>query len=235
MWEEHARDAIAWFRTPGHDSYWRYHRDQFLEILPPPGKRTFDVGCGEGRLSRDLKALGHKVAGCDTSQTMIEAARKADPVDRLSARAGVRASRSGRRGRPDRGLHVPARHDGRCGGDPRGTSRVSRLAGTSASRSSIRSIRRASSNATMPKAPSSFAAPISAATAIATSSSAKGFRWSSRASTGRSAGTSTRWRQPASSSSSYARRTSRIRNSSSRARLAGSASPSSCTCGRVRP
>ena len=34
-----ARDAIAWFRTPGHDSYWRYHRDQFLEILPPPGKR----------------------------------------------------------------------------------------------------------------------------------------------------------------------------------------------------
>jgi SAM-dependent methyltransferase len=79
LWEEHARDAIAWFRTPGHDSYWRYHRDQFLEILPPPGKRTFDVGCGEGRLSRDLKALGHKVAGCDTSQTMIEAARKADP------------------------------------------------------------------------------------------------------------------------------------------------------------
>ena len=48
---------------------------------------------------------------------------KGGSLDRLLARACVRASRSGRRGRPDRRLHVPARHDGRCGGDPRGTSR----------------------------------------------------------------------------------------------------------------
>ena len=79
VWEQNAAGVIAWFRAPDHDSYWRYHRDQFLELLPPPGKLTFDIGCGEGRLSRDLKALGHKVAGCDISPTMIEAARKADP------------------------------------------------------------------------------------------------------------------------------------------------------------
>jgi SAM-dependent methyltransferase len=78
-WEELAPEVIAWFRTPGHDSYWRYHRDQFLDLLPPPNGLTIDMGCGEGRLSRDLKALGYRVVGCDISQTMVDAARAADP------------------------------------------------------------------------------------------------------------------------------------------------------------
>jgi SAM-dependent methyltransferase len=78
-WDERAADAIAWFRTPEHDSYWRYHRDQFLELLPPPGRLTLDIGCGEGRLSRDLKALGHSVVAVDASPTLVEAARAADP------------------------------------------------------------------------------------------------------------------------------------------------------------
>jgi SAM-dependent methyltransferase len=34
---------------------------------------------GEGRLSRDLKALGHDVVGIDASPTMLAAAREADP------------------------------------------------------------------------------------------------------------------------------------------------------------
>jgi ubiquinone/menaquinone biosynthesis C-methylase UbiE len=78
-WEANASDWIAAARAPGHDSYWLYHREQFLELLPPPGRLTLDVGCGEGRVSRDLKALGHSVAGVDASPTMIEAARAADP------------------------------------------------------------------------------------------------------------------------------------------------------------
>jgi SAM-dependent methyltransferase len=78
-WEEHAPEFIAWARKPGHDSYWQYHRDQFLELLPPPGRRTLDLGCGEGRLARDLKALGHAVTAIDASPTMIAAAREADP------------------------------------------------------------------------------------------------------------------------------------------------------------
>jgi hypothetical protein len=36
-WEQHAPEFIAWARKPDHDSYWRFHRDQFLELLPPPG------------------------------------------------------------------------------------------------------------------------------------------------------------------------------------------------------
>jgi SAM-dependent methyltransferase len=78
-WEEHAAKFIAWARKPGHDSYWRFHRDLFLEIVPPPGRRTLDLGCGEGRLSRDLKNLGHDVTGADASPTMLAAANQADP------------------------------------------------------------------------------------------------------------------------------------------------------------
>lgn len=76
-WEAHASAWIQWSRT-GHDSYWRFHRDQFLELLPSPGHRTVDVGCGEGRLSRRLKELGHCVIAVDASPTLVAAAREAD-------------------------------------------------------------------------------------------------------------------------------------------------------------
>jgi SAM-dependent methyltransferase len=78
-WDEHAAAWIAWAREPGLDSYWRFNRDVFLELVPPPGRRTLDLGCGEGRLSRDLKALGHDVVGVDRSEAMVAAARDADP------------------------------------------------------------------------------------------------------------------------------------------------------------
>lgn len=78
-WEEHAADFIAWARKPRHDSYWLFHRDQFLELLPAPGRRTLDLGCGEGRLSRDLKAIGHDIVAVDLSPTMLAAASEADP------------------------------------------------------------------------------------------------------------------------------------------------------------
>jgi SAM-dependent methyltransferase len=77
-WEQHAADWIVWARRSQHDSYWRFNRDAFLELVPR-GRRTLDLGCGEGRLSRDLKALGHDVAGVDVSPTMVAAAREADP------------------------------------------------------------------------------------------------------------------------------------------------------------
>jgi SAM-dependent methyltransferase len=78
-WEAEARNWVAWARKPGHDSYWRFHRDRFLALLPPPNGTLLDVGCGEGRLPRDLKALGYDVIGVDVSPTLIEHARRADP------------------------------------------------------------------------------------------------------------------------------------------------------------
>jgi SAM-dependent methyltransferase len=78
-WEAHANAWIDWARTPGHDSYWRFHRDQFLELVPAPGRLTIDIGCGEGRLTRHLKCLGHIIAGIDASPSLAAAARAADP------------------------------------------------------------------------------------------------------------------------------------------------------------
>ena len=87
-WEESSGAFIAWARTPDHDSYWHFHRDLFLEIVPRPGRRTLDLGCGEGRFSRDLKKLGHVVVGVDASEEMVRAARQADSdieVERANA------------------------------------------------------------------------------------------------------------------------------------------------------
>jgi ubiquinone/menaquinone biosynthesis C-methylase UbiE len=78
-WEAYAPSWIRWAREPGHDSYWTFHRDAFLPSLPPPGRLTLDIGCGEGRLSRDLRELGHRVVGIDQSETLVRAAREADP------------------------------------------------------------------------------------------------------------------------------------------------------------
>jgi len=73
-WERHAEEWVAWARAPGHDSYWQFHRDAFLPLVPKPGRLTVDVGCGEGRLSRDLARLGHRVVGVDASRVMAAAA-----------------------------------------------------------------------------------------------------------------------------------------------------------------
>src|SRR3954447_6729882 len=79
QWEAQAGEWLAWARAPGHDSFWRHHREQFGRLLPPAGALTIDIGCGEGRLSRHLKSEGHRVIGIDASPSLIAAARSADP------------------------------------------------------------------------------------------------------------------------------------------------------------
>jgi SAM-dependent methyltransferase len=89
-WEAQAQAFASWARRPGHDSYPRFHRDQFLPLLPAPGRLTLDVGCGEGRLARDLAERGHRVLAVDASLTMVTLARDADaaiPVLRADAAA----------------------------------------------------------------------------------------------------------------------------------------------------
>ena len=46
----------------------------FLELLPPPGRATLDLACGEGRLGAELERLGHHVVGVDSSPGMVAAA-----------------------------------------------------------------------------------------------------------------------------------------------------------------
>jgi SAM-dependent methyltransferase len=78
-WDAVADDWVRWARAPGHDSYWQFHRDAFFELVPPAGSRTLDLGCGEGRVARDLHSRGHRVTGVDASARLIEAARAEDP------------------------------------------------------------------------------------------------------------------------------------------------------------
>ena len=47
--------------------------------MPPPGRATLDLGCGEGRVTRDLTARGHPAIGVDLSPTLVRMAAEADP------------------------------------------------------------------------------------------------------------------------------------------------------------
>src|SRR5579862_6696921 len=72
-WERNANKWIEWSRRSMFDSYDQFHGRRFLEIVPPPGRLTLDIGAGEGRLARDLTALGHRVVSLDSSQRLAQA------------------------------------------------------------------------------------------------------------------------------------------------------------------
>ena len=69
------RQAAAWARFVRTDGVDRvnelFNLPQLLELLPPPGRRTLDLGCGEGRVGRALVPLGHRVVGLDSSPGMV--------------------------------------------------------------------------------------------------------------------------------------------------------------------
>ena len=70
-WESHAERWAVWARTPAHDHhFWEVNLPAFLELVPPAGRLTVDLGCGEGRLGRLLQERGHQVVGFDGSPTL---------------------------------------------------------------------------------------------------------------------------------------------------------------------
>ena len=79
-WDQAAADWIAWARSPDHDHFfWRMNLPWLLDALPQPGELTVDVGCGEGRLAREMIARGHHVVGVEGSPALARAARDAEP------------------------------------------------------------------------------------------------------------------------------------------------------------
>jgi SAM-dependent methyltransferase len=88
-WEGVASDWIDWARAPGHDAFWAY-RAALLAFLPEPGRATLDLGCGEGRVARELTALGHTVTAADYAPSLVAAARQAASArDYVVADAGA--------------------------------------------------------------------------------------------------------------------------------------------------
>ncbi len=79
-WEREAENWVRWARTPGHDAYWHYSASFFEHIVPAARRRTLEVGCGEGRVARDLARRGHNVTAVDASLTLLRYAREADPT-----------------------------------------------------------------------------------------------------------------------------------------------------------
>jgi SAM-dependent methyltransferase len=74
-WEAEAEKWAEFTRTPGHDSsHGTINVPALLALLPEPGGRTLDLGCGEGRLGRFLRSRGYRIAGADASPTMVRLA-----------------------------------------------------------------------------------------------------------------------------------------------------------------
>ena len=76
-WEEQAANWVRWTRTAGHDAGWSYF-SAFVSLLPPPRGLTLELGCGEGRVVRELATRGYSIVGLDLSPTLVHAARDAD-------------------------------------------------------------------------------------------------------------------------------------------------------------
>src|ERR1035438_860050 len=74
-WESEAGKWAQFTRTPGLDSaHDEINLPALMDLLPEPGSRTLDLGCGEGRLGRYLQSGGYRVAGVDAAPSMVRLA-----------------------------------------------------------------------------------------------------------------------------------------------------------------
>ncbi len=82
-WREEWEDqADEWVELTENDPFYDLlNKPAFLDLLPAPGALTLDIGCGEGRLARELTDRGHRVLGFDGSPSLAcRAARDLRPT-----------------------------------------------------------------------------------------------------------------------------------------------------------
>lgn len=96
-WESQAQNWASFARTAGADwAHDHINLPALRELLPPPGDRSLDLACGEGRLTRLLGSLAHRVAGADASPSMVALARAhPDAEPTVVADAGALPFRDG--------------------------------------------------------------------------------------------------------------------------------------------
>jgi SAM-dependent methyltransferase len=81
VWEERAEEWVAWARFSSSDGFRERTWPTLRGLLPKPGPGlAVDLGCGEGRASRELRKLGYRVAGVERSPTLAAAAVAACPA-----------------------------------------------------------------------------------------------------------------------------------------------------------
>ena len=79
-WSRVSTEWIAWARAPNHDAFWAY-RDSLIAFIGRGKGEALDVGCGEGRVSRELKACGYRVTASDPVGELVNAAKEARSAD----------------------------------------------------------------------------------------------------------------------------------------------------------
>ena len=75
-WSQFAEEWVAWARKPNHDAFWAY-RAALAAFIGPGNGKALDVGCGEGRISRELTACGFQVTAVDPVSRLVRAAIEA--------------------------------------------------------------------------------------------------------------------------------------------------------------
>jgi SAM-dependent methyltransferase len=75
-WSQVAEEWVAWARKPNHDAFWAY-RAALAAFIGSGNGRALDVGCGEGRISRELTACGFEVTAVDPVSRLVRAAIEA--------------------------------------------------------------------------------------------------------------------------------------------------------------
>lgn len=87
-WARISREWIEWARTPNHDAFWAY-REALVAFVGRGEGEALDVGCGEGRVSRELKACGYRVTAADPVREMVNAAKEAGSADDYAVAPGT--------------------------------------------------------------------------------------------------------------------------------------------------
>lgn len=87
-WSRVASEWIAWARAPNHDAFWAY-RESLVAFIGRGEGEALEVGCGEGRISRELKACGYRVMASDPVRELVNAAREARSADEYAIASGA--------------------------------------------------------------------------------------------------------------------------------------------------
>lgn len=93
-WARVSSEWTEWACAPNHDAFWAY-REAFIAFVGRGDGEALDVGCGEGRVARELGACGYRVTASDPVPELVNAAKEAHRLmTTLSRRGPIYRSRT---------------------------------------------------------------------------------------------------------------------------------------------